>query len=139
MNNAHPFRWLPLYQWLAGSCDTATGLLLMFAPGWTLALMGVRHAPQPVEFAAYIGAFVLSVGIAYFYAAWLPMDAANAPRWQTVWLLTALSRTLVAGFLTWHMIAGRMEMAWISVALTDGALALFQWVGLSKGWLRFKG
>ena len=139
MNNELLRRWLPVYQWLAGSCDTATGLLLMVAPGWTLACMGMQHPPQPIEFAGFIGAFVFSVGAACLYAARLPMDAGNAPRWQTVWLLTALTRTMVAAFLAWRMATGQLELAWITVALTDGALALFQWTGLWQGWLRFKG
>jgi len=139
MNQIRPTRWLPVYHWLAGLCDATTGVLLVFAPSWTLGLMGVRVAPQPVEFAGLIGVFVLSVGLAYLYAARLPMNAANAPRWATVWWLTALSRTLVAGFLTWKILAGSMEMTWLTVALTDGVLAIFQWIGLRKGWLRFKG
>jgi hypothetical protein len=138
MSQIRPTRWLLVYQWLAGLCDSATGVLLVFAPGWTLKLMGVRHAPQPVEFAAFIGVFVLSVGVAYLYAARLPMNAANAPRWHTVWWLTALSRTFVAGLLFWKILAGRMEVAWLMVALTDGVLAIFQWIGLRKDWLCFK-
>jgi len=130
--------WLPYYQWLAGLCDVTTGALLVFAPGYTLKLMGVQQSPQPVEFAGFIGIFVLSVGVAYWYVARLPMNAAQAPRWQTVWGLTAVSRSLVAGFLAWKIFAGRMEMAWVTVALTDGVLAAFQWIGLCKGWLCFK-
>ena len=130
--------WLLVYQWLAGLCDVTTGGLLVFAPGWTLSLMKVRRASQPLEFTAFIGVFVLSVGVAYLYAARLPMNTANAPRWQTVWWLTAISRTLVAGFLMWKIFAGRMETAWFTVALTDGVLAIFQWVGLRQGWLSFQ-
>ncbi len=130
--------WLTSYQWLAGLCDVTTGLALMFAPGWTLSLMGVRHVPQPVEFAAFIGAFVFSVGLAYWYAARLPLRAANAARWQTVWWLTALIRSVVAGFLTWKILADSLETAWVTVAVTDGLLAVFQWTGLRAGWLDFK-
>ena len=138
MNSPDPFRWLPAYQWLAGLCDTATGLLLVFAPAWTLKLMAVQMPPQPMAFASFVGAFVLSVGLAYFYAARLPLTLANASRWQAVWFLTALTRTLVAVFLTSQIIIGRMEHAWLAVAFTDGALAAFQWTGLSLGWLNFK-
>ncbi len=138
MNQTRPTRWLPAYQWLAGLCDVTTGVLLVFAPAWTLKLMGVKGGPQPVDFAAFIGVFVLSVGLAYWYAARLPMNTANAPRWQAVWWLTALSRTLVAGFLFWKIFGGKIEMAWLTVALTDGFLATFQWVGLHKRWLAFK-
>jgi len=138
MKTFSPSRWLPAYQWLAGSCDTATGALLVFAPAWTLKLMGVQQLPQPVEFASFVGVFVLGVGLAYWYAARLPLNFKSAPRWQTVWALTALIRFLVAGFLTWQISFGRMEKAWITVAATDGALAVFQWTGLKCGWLDFQ-
>lgn len=137
MRQIRPTCWLPCYQWLAGLCDVTTGVLLVSAPGWTLSLMGVRHAPA-FEFTGFIGVFVLSVGIAYGYAAWLPMNASNAPRWQTVWWLTAVSRSLVAGFLGWKILVGSMEAAWWTVALTDGVLAVFQWLGLRMAWLDFK-
>ena len=138
MNHTRQPHWLLVYQWLAGTCDVTTGVLLVFAPSWTLSLMGVRHGSQPVEFTSFIGVFVLSVGVSYLYAARLPMIASNTPRWQTVWWLTALSRTLVAGFLLWKISAGGLETAWLTVALTDGALAIFQWIGLRKGCLCFK-
>ena len=138
MNRTRLSRWLTLYQWLAGLCDVTTGMLLVFAPGWTLSLMGVRHTPQPIEFAAFIGVFVLSVGLAYWYAACQPMNTVNSARWQTVWWLTALSRSLVACFLGWKIFAGNLEVAWLAVAATDGVLAIFQWLGLRAGWLCFK-
>ena len=131
-------RWLPYYQWLAGLCDVTTGALLIIVPGWTLKLMGVQHAPQPIGFAAFIGVFVLSVGLAYWYAAGCPPNSLNAPRWQAVWWLTAMSRSLVAAFLGWKILTGSMELAWLSVAVTDGVLATFQWIGLRAGWLCFQ-
>jgi len=137
MNRNRFKQFLLVYQLLAGSCDTATGVLLIFAPAWTLTLMGVAHSSFAPVATSFVGTFVLSVGLAYLYAAKLPMNPANAPRWQTVWLLTALSRTLVAGFLVWQIITKQMESAWITVALTDGVLATAQWIGLAKGWLRF--
>jgi hypothetical protein len=138
MKSILPSRWLPVFQWLAGSCDTVTGVLLVFAPAWTLQLMGVQRLPQPVEFASFVGVFVLGVGLAYLSIALLPLNAKTAPRWQTVWNLTALIRFLVAGFLTWQILAGRMEKVWLAVAVTDGALAIFQWIGLRRGWLDCK-
>lgn len=138
MKAISPSRWLPIFQWLAGACDMITGVLLVFAPAWTLKLIGVQQLPQPVEFASFVGVFVLGVGLAYLYAARLPLNLEATPRWQTVWVLTALIRTLVAGFLTWQIFAGQMEKSWLIVAATDGALALFQWLGLKRGWLEFK-
>lgn len=133
-----PKRWLPAYQWLAGMCDALTGALLLVAPVWTLKLMGVHQPPQPVEFVSFVGAFVFSVGLAYLYAARIPLTPNGAHRWQTVWVLTALSRSMVAAFLLWHILAGKMEPAWLVVAASDAALAILQWIGLGRGWLDFK-
>jgi hypothetical protein len=134
MSRMRTTRWLPIYQWLAGMGEVTTGVLLVFAPNWTLSLMGVQ-APHPVEFAGFIGVFVLSVGVSYWYAAWVPITSDNLERWRAVWWLTALSRSLVAGFLTWKILAGSLETAWLTVALTDGVLSIFQWTGLRAGWL----
>jgi hypothetical protein len=138
MKSVSPIRWLPAFQWLAGAGDTATGALLLVAPTMTLKWMGVQQLPQPIEFASFIGAFVLGVGLTYLWAARWPRDAKTAARWQTLWTVTALIRSLVAGFLTWQLLAGRLEKAWVTVALTDGTLAVFQWTGLKLGWLEFK-
>lgn len=131
--------FLLLYHGLAGLSDTATGWLLLIAPQWTLTLLGIRKLPQPIEFASFVGVFVLGVGLAYLYAMRIPMNAANAPRWQTVWVLTALTRTLVAAFLVAQIAHGGMEFAWFTVAVTDGAMALVQWTGLAMRWLDFAG
>jgi hypothetical protein len=137
MKLARRLLWLLYYQWLAGLCDTLTGLLLMLAPAWTLSRMGIVQGRQSAELVGFIGAFVCSVGIGYLHAARLPMTAANAPRWETVWFLTAIARSLVAAFVATQIFFGRMEGAWITVVLTDAGLALFQWLGLWRGWLRF--
>ncbi len=97
--NAPPRRWLILYQYIAGLCDTGTGLLLIVAPAWTLRLMGLTIIPQPVVFVRYIGVFVLSVGLTYLWAAarW-PLTSHAHIGWSTQWKITALVRTLVAVF-----------------------------------------
>lgn len=137
MNRERCKFFLLAYQFFAGSCDTATGILLIFAPKWTLALMGVSHSSFSSAATSFVGTFVLSVGLGYLYATRLPMNPANAPRWQTIWILTALTRSLVSGFLFWQIAIKQMEYAWLTVAFTDGALAVIQWIGLEKGWLRF--
>lgn len=131
-------RLLIAYQWLAGLCDLSTGLLLLILPAGTLRLMGIEHPPQPIEFARFIGAFVAAVGVSYLYAALLPTSHYTAARWQTVWFLTALSRSLVALFLVWSLTFGAMEHGWWTVAATDGLLAGIQWIGLRRGWLTFE-
>jgi len=135
MNRTLSKRWLTAYMWLAGMSDTCTGLLLVFAPAWTFSLMQIKQAPPPV-FGGYIGVFVLGVGLSYFYAVRKPLTRESAATWETVWIFTALSRSLVAGFLGWKIFAGHLEPAWLTVAFTDMVLAAIQWTGLAKGWLR---
>jgi hypothetical protein len=129
-------RWLTLFQYAAGLCDAATGLLLVFAPAFTLRLMHVTTAPQPIDFIGYIGAFVLSVGLSYLWiAVRSPLSAQTCLAWITQWQITALIRSIVALFLIAETAAHRLEPAWVLVALTDGSLAVVQWIGLSRGWL----
>jgi len=131
-------RWLPLYQWVAGLCDAGTGVLLVFAPAWTFRLMGLAILPQPVAFVRFVGVFVLCVGLSYLgaVAAW-PRVPRYEGQWRAQWSITALIRTAVALLLIWQIAAGAMESGWIGVVLTDAAFAIIQWVGLSRGWLRF--
>jgi hypothetical protein len=128
--------WLLPYQWVAGLCDTSTGLLLIAAPAWTLHLMGLSVIPQPVAFVRYIGVFVLSVGLTYLWAAvkW-PLSPRDNIAWSTQWKITALIRTLVALFILWQVATAAIESRWITVAFSDGAFAIIQWIGLRKGWL----
>ena len=129
-------RLLLLFQIAAGLSDTTTGLLLIVAPAWTLGLMRVHALPAPLAFAGFVGAFVLPVGVSYLWiAAKWPLSAANSSVWATQWRITALIRTLIAVFLAAQLVTGRMELAWMSVAVTDGALASIQWFGLTQGWL----
>ena len=129
-------RWLFLYQYGAGLCDTSTGVLLIAAPAWTLGVMGLRVVPQPVAFVRYIGVFVLSVGLTYLWSAirWPLMPHAHIA-WTAQWKITALFRSLVALFVAWQVASAAIEPRWISVAFSDGAFALIQILGLAKGWL----
>lgn len=125
-----------LYHYLAGLTDTGTGLLLLFAPAWTLHLMGVSHPPRPIWYASYIGVFVFGVGISYFAvlrSRWA--QSARATCWRTQWMLTALIRAAVAIFILAQIAIGAMQPAWIAVALTDGVYALIQWIGLRRNWI----
>ncbi|HEV2274754.1 MAG TPA: hypothetical protein VGR96_11345, partial [Acidobacteriaceae bacterium] len=129
------YRWVVLITYLAGISDTLTGLLLVFFPLWTLHRMGLHRLPEPPVFVSFIGIFVLSVGLAYLFAGSLPWDAGGRSGWKTAWLLTALTRSLVAAFLLWKIVTGQLEAGWITVALADGVLASIQWTGLRAGWL----
>jgi cytochrome c oxidase cbb3-type subunit 1 len=119
-----------------GSMDAATGILLVFVPGFTLRLMGLR-APgaEGSAYLSWVGVFVAAVGCSYFLAAGVPRTPADFGKWQTVWKITALARSLVGGFVIWKIVAGDMEIGWITVALTDWVVAAVQWFGLRRGWL----
>ena len=137
-------RLLNLYQLLAGLCDTSTGLLLIFGPAWTLRLMGISAPPIPLAFASFVGAFVLSVGLSYLLVLGrAPLSglrfASSAAAWQSQWQLTAVVRTAVALVLVANITFGKMEVRWITVAVTDALLAGIQWFGLFRGWFNDAG
>jgi hypothetical protein len=124
------------YQLLTGLSDTATGLLLIFAPQLTLQLMKLHANAAALPFLSYVGVFVLSVGIACLYGGLLVKNAGQSEKLEVVWLLTAITRSLVAIFVVVKVVSGTLEPGWSTVALTDGVFALLQVVGLARGWLR---
>jgi hypothetical protein len=135
-----PRQILLTYQLLIGASDTSTGLLLLAAPALTLHLMRLHPAPDALPYLSYIGAFVLSVGLACFYGAWLttrPLKSLRdfRPRMEVIWLLTGITRACVALFVFSHVFTGTLESGWLTVALSDGAIALIQFTGLARGWL----
>ncbi len=129
-------RLLLLYQLLTGLSDTSTGLLLILSPALTLHLMRLHVADLALPYLSWIGVFVLSVGLACLYGAWLTGNPLDDPKLEVVWLLTAIPRTLVTLFVVTKMVSGALEPGWFTVAVTDGTFALTQVVGLSRGWLR---
>jgi hypothetical protein len=124
------------YQLLIGLSDTLTGTLLIIAPALTLGLMQLHVAANALPFISFVGAFVLSVGLACLYGAWLTYSKASATKIEVVWLLTAITRGSVAIFVVAQVLSGALEAGWLTVAVTDGACVLIQAVGLRKGWLR---
>jgi hypothetical protein len=129
-----------IYHSIAGLSDTSTGLLLLFAPAFTLRLMGVTESPNPLYFARYIGVFVLSVGATYLL---IPAVRRGSPDsaiwWRAQWAITAFIRSLVALFVLGQIALGIMESAWIAVVFTDAAFAGIQWIGLRNNWLPAQG
>ncbi len=123
------------YQFLTGLSDTSTGLLLIVAPEFALRLMRLHVASDTLPFLSYIGVFVLSVGLACLYGGLQALKDVPSDRLEVVWLLTAITRALVAVFVVVKMASGALEPGWSSVALTDGAIALIQFLGLARGWL----
>jgi len=123
------------YQLLTGFSDTATGALLIAAPALMLRLMRLHVSADAIPFLSFIGAFVLSVGLSCLYGGLLVGRAGCVPRLESVWLLTAITRSAVAVFVVSNVLAGTLETGWLSVALCDGACAVIQASGLRKGWL----
>ncbi len=129
--------WLLLYQLAAGLSDTCTGLLLVIAPTLTLHLMRVDEAPVPAVFVSYIGAFVLGVGLTYLWILLRQWRGLSSPsEWEAHWRATAVIRSCIAVFVFAQVAGAHLERSWISVAASDGALALIQLMGLHRGWLR---
>jgi hypothetical protein len=127
---------LLIYQILIALSDSATGLLLLLAPAFTLRLMGVSAPEDALVFISWIGAFVFAVGLCCAWGAWMMVFCPCERRLETVWLLTALVRASVAIFVFQRVLAGTLDPGWLTVAFTDGACVLVQGVGLRKGWLK---
>jgi len=132
--NARFRQWLNMYQYLAGLCDTGTGVLLIVFPGFALGLLRLGIVPSP--YIRFIGVFVLSVGLTYLWTVirW-PLNGHVAPVWLTQWKITALIRSLVAIFVVWQVAARAIDSRWMTVALTDGIFAAIQIIGLEQGWI----
>ena len=124
------------YQLLTGISDFSTGAMLIIAPALTLRLMHLHVSSDAHPFLSFIGAFVLSVGLSCLYGALVFASGGPVARVEMVWLLTALTRSSVAIFVTTQIITGTLESGWATVALTDGVCVLIQAIGLHKGWLR---
>lgn len=124
------------YQVVTGLSDTLTGILLCVAPALTLRMMGIHAPTDALPYIGYIGAFVLSVGLACLYGARIVCIPSYADRLEIVWFLTALSRAAVALYLLPEISIGNFQPAWMSVVLFDGSCALIQAIGLRRGWLR---
>jgi hypothetical protein len=129
-------RFLFAYQLVTGLSDSSTGVLLVLAPALTLRLMRVHAVPAALPFLSYVGVFVLSVGVACLYGAYLVVQRERREKLETVWLLTAITRGLVALFVIGKVAGGSLESGWMTVACTDGLFAIVQATGLVRGWLR---
>lgn len=116
--------WLSYYCILAGVCDASTGALLLGAPDRVTALLRLEPAPPPA-YAAFIGAFVLAVGLSYLYPFLLAAEE-RAARCRVVFETTAISRLAVASFLAAAIASGALGASWAAVLATDLALGGFQ-------------
>ena len=124
------------YQWLTALSDSGTGIMLLFVPEFTLRMMGVHAPADAIVYISYIGAFVFSVGMACLYGVRLLARQCNPVRLETVWLITAIARAMVAAYVATSVLTLRLDPGWIGVAVFDGACAVLQVAGVRKGWLR---
>ena len=123
------------YQLLAGFSDTSTGVLLMAAPVFTIHMMGLAVPQDATPFLSFIGAFVLAVGLSYFYGAILVRRNTGVHRLETVWLLTAITRSSVAIFVLTAVLNSTLAPGWLTIAIFDAVCVLIQARGLRRGWL----
>ena len=126
-------RWGYLYCLLAGCCDTATGVLLVAAPAFTLQLMRIPTAPSEPVFLRWIGVFVGSVGLAYLYPFVHGVSSRTAPTLRVVLEWSTLARLAVAAFVGASVAGGALAPGWLSVCFTDLSLAVVQVVMLARG------
>lgn len=126
---------LYLYQLLTGLSDSLTGALLIVAPAFTLRLMGLHAPADALPYLSFIGAFVLSVGLACLYGAWIVVRRGSVCKLETIWLLTAITRASVAILVLAQIAAHTLEAGWATVAIADGLCVAIQSIGLHKGWL----
>lgn len=123
------------YQWLTGLSDATAGVLLCAAPAFTLRLMGLHVPPDVGPYVSYIGAFVLSVGLACLYGVLLIVRRAPMEHLEVVWLLTAFTRSAVAIYVASAVVTGALDPGWLGVVAFDAACVVIQAIGLRKRWL----
>lgn len=118
--------WGYAYAALAGLCDATTGILLVFTPVLALRLMRIEAVPADLVHVRFVGAFVGAVGLSYL----VPLAFARGVRRNELlrgqMLTTTLIRLSVAAYSGYAVAAGLLERAWISVPLSDLALASIQ-------------
>lgn len=107
----------------AGALDAGSGLALVFAPQLMLRAMGAAAlAPEPTLYLRWVGAFVFAVGFSYLWALW----RRDVTLLRHVLELTIFFRLAAGLYSAWAIANGALSLAWISVPLTDFALAAVQ-------------
>lgn len=119
-------RVIPLYCLMAGSCDAATGLLLVAGPGLALRLMRIAAVPAEPIYLRWIGVFVACVGLSYLYPFLYRGAPGREARLTVVLEVTVPTRLAVALFVGAGVLAGALSVPWLSVLFTDLVLAAVQ-------------
>jgi hypothetical protein len=129
------FKWACRYAVLAGACDAGTGLALLLDPGRVLTWMGMAVPSVEPVYLRYIGAFVLTTGLAYLYPFALSAGRLRQHRLAVIFEVTLLIRFIIALFVLFAIARGLLPAGWISVAATDGVLAGVQGYMLRHRWM----
>jgi len=125
-----------IYAVLAGACDGLTGIMLMVSPVFTLKLMGIESIPSEPVYMSWIGAFVFGVGCSYFIPFLTSNPEIKNRRMVGMFEFTAWIRIVIAVFTGLSIAHGSLDLAWITVTLTDLFLAAVQLSLLKYGAFR---
>jgi len=123
------------YHLVVGLWILFAGVLLIVEPVFTIRSMGLNASTEAVPYLTLIGAFLMAVGLAYLYGAFLMLRTSGAARLETVWLLTAMIRSSVAIFILDEVMLRTLPAGWLTIAIFDGTCVAIQARGLHKGWL----
>ena len=123
-------RAFELYQRGAGVCDASTGLLLLFTPAAALRLMRIERLPSELVYMQFIGAFVFGVGLSYLLFSRFPRNSAEAAAARAMWIMSAVLRIAVGGFVSVQVLTNTLEARWAIVAFVDLLLAAVQLANL---------
>lgn len=122
-------RFINFWSITVGSMDALTGILLIFFPLQVFQLLGIPPpSSDALIFLSWIGIFVFGVGLSYGLA------LGRRSRGETVWVFTALIRSLVAVFLMVHIMTDSLVPAWGLVGICNAIVAIVQIVALRLGW-----
>jgi hypothetical protein len=115
--------WAAPYALAVGLMDSATGLALFAAPGWTLALMGAVVPEDPaLAYVRFCGTFVAAVGATYL----LPLRRGGEEPLRAALASTLIVRLAAGTGAAVSVGAGWLDPAWTVVAVTDLACAAVQ-------------
>lgn len=133
MNRSRKTLFSLLIALTAGTMDSLTGLLLWLVPGKTLSLMMIEPPAGQLVYIQFIGAFVLGVGSLYLWAGGRALLAGDWGFLRHVFLGTAWIRLVIFLFGSISIASGGLELTWISVPVTDAAVAILQLAWVRKG------
>lgn len=116
---------------LACLMDAGTGMMLIALPAFTLTMMGLDPAGEPLAYLRFIGAFVFAIGTLYGLG-WRYLKSGRVVEWGVVWIATAWARLCVGTTVLGLIVSGGLSVAWISVPIADLGLGLFQFWYLAR-------